>query len=544
MESHQSIQSVWQATHEKPAFTPEQLLAHVTRFREKSYIIEDRQTGHIGASLEHQGCCINQQQLSNNDRFLVLGILPRLYPEWLGERSFNEVHGVRFPYIAGEMAQGISSPQMVIAMARAGMLGMYGAGGLPITQVEKDIQTIQTALGDRNLPWGVNLIHSPQEPQLEEQAVALFLKYGVQCISASAFMRIAKSVVHYTCKGLREDPSGRIIRPHRVLAKVSRPELAERFMSPPPKRILQELLKDNLISEQEAALAEHLPVAEDITVEADSGGHTDNRPLPAMLSAILMLRDQVVAKYKYDRPIRVGAAGGLGTPNAVAAAFTMGAAYVVTGSVNQATLEADQSEQVKELLTQQDVADVVMAPAGDMFEIGAKVQVAKRGFLFAQRGKKLHDIYKTHAGLHELSSELKAKLEKEIFQDSLDNVWQQTKTFWLQRHPTTVTKAEQDAKHKMALTFRWYLGHSSLWARQGQSERQTDFQVWCGPAMGAFNRWVKGSFLESLQNRSVVQIAHNLMEGAALVSRAQQLRSYGVPLSMLAFNVQPRPFSE
>lgn len=544
MESPQNIHSVWQAKSKLPAFTPEQLLAHVARFRETSYVIEDRQTGHIGVSLNQHGHIVKQQQISNKDRFLVLGVLPRLYPEWLGERSFNEIHGVRFPYIAGEMAQGISSPQMVIAMARAGMLGMYGAGGLPITQIEKDIQTIQAALGEQGLPWGVNLIHSPQELQLEEQAVAVFLKYGVQCISASAFMRVARSVVHYACKGLREDPSGHIIRPHRVLAKVSRAELAEHFMSPPPKTILQGLLKDRLITKQEAALAERLPVAEDITVEADSGGHTDRRPLPAMLAAILVLRDQLINKYKYDRPVRVGAAGGLGTPNAVAAAFAMGAAYVVTGSINQATPEANQSDLVKELLTQQDVADVVMAPAGDMFEIGAEVQVAKRGFLFAQRGKKLHGIYKAHAGLHELSDEMKIKLEQEIFRDSLESIWQQTKTFWLQRYPATVAKAEQDAKHKMALIFRWYLGHSSLWARQGEHERQTDFQVWCGPAMGAFNRWVKGSFLESLQNRSVVQIAHNLLEGAAAVTRAQQLRSYGVPIPMQAFNVRPQLYSE
>lgn len=333
---------------------------------------------------------------------MVLGVLPRLYPEWLGERSFNETHGVRFPYIAGEMAQGISSPQMVIAMAHAGMLGMYGAGGLPIAQVEKDIQSIKSALGEQQLPWGVNLIHSPQEPQLEEQAVELFLKYAVRCISASAFMRIAKSVVLYACKGLRADPNGRIIRPHRILAKVSRPELAERFMSPPPQTILDTLLNEQRISEQEAQLAQGLPVAEDITVEADSGGHTDSRPLSATLPAIMILRDQMMQKYNYDRPIRVGAAGGLGTPNALAAAFAMGAAYVVTGSVNHAAVEAGQSALVKELLCKQDVADVAMAPAGDMFEIGAEVQVAKRGFLFAQRGKKLHELYKRYAGLHEL----------------------------------------------------------------------------------------------------------------------------------------------
>ena len=56
----------------------------------------------------------------------------------------------------------------------------------------------------------------------------------------------------------------------------------------------------------------------------------------------------------------------------------------------------------------------------------------------------------------------------------------------------------------MALVFRWYLGLSSRWANAGEPSRQLDYQVWCGPAMGAFNEWAKGSFLEQPQNRTVV----------------------------------------
>ena len=93
----------------------------------------------------------------------------------------------------------------------------------------------------------------------------------------------------------------------------------------------------------------------------------------------------------------------------------------------------------------------------------------------------------------------------------------------------------------MALLFRWYLGSSSHWAIEGNSERQLDYQIWCGPAMGAFNDWVKGSFLEAPANRSVVQIALNLLEGAAVLTRAQQLRVMGVPVPDEAFRFAPRP---
>ena len=87
----------------------------------------------------------------------------------------------------------------------------------------------------------------------------------------------------------------------------------------------------------------HVPMADDITVEADSGGHTDNRPLVCLLPSMLELRDTIQEEHGYAEPLRVGAAGGIGTPAAALAAFVMGAAYVVTGSVNQACLEAGTS---------------------------------------------------------------------------------------------------------------------------------------------------------------------------------------------------------
>ena len=91
-------------------------------------------------------------------------------------------------------------------------------------------------------------------------------------------------------------------------------------------------------------------------------------------------------------------------------------------------------------------------------------------------------------------------------------------------------KAEADAKHRMALVFRWYLGQSSRWANAGVPDRKLDYQVWCGPAMGAFNEWSKGSFLEQPRNRTVVTVALNLLYGAAITLRQVQLRSQGVHL--------------
>ncbi len=63
-----------------------------------------------------------------------------------------------------------------------------------------------------------------------------------------------------------------------------------------------------------------------------------------------------------------------------------------------------------------------------------------------------------------------------------------------------IEKAEADPKHKMALVFRSYLGQSSRWAIQGVPQRKMDYQIWCGPAMGAFNQWVQNSFWKARTN--------------------------------------------
>ncbi len=129
----------------------------------------------------------------------------------------------------------------------------------------------------------------------------------------------------------------------------------------------------------QAQLAEKVPLADDITVEADSGGHTDNRPLVGILPSITALRNEIQEQKQYPQRVRIGAGGGISTPASVVAAFSMGAAYIVTGSVNQGCLEAGTSQAVKEALALAAAPDVMMAPSADMFEMGVKVQVLKEG---------------------------------------------------------------------------------------------------------------------------------------------------------------------
>ncbi len=505
--------------------------AAIERFREPTHVVAHPE-GHVGVAF---GGVVGAPSATG---LRWLGTLPGMWPEWLGDRSFAEAHGTRFPYVAGAMANGIGSPEIVIAMAKAGCIGFYGAAGLGLHRVEAGLDTIQRAVGE--LPYGVNLIHSPQEPDLEAGNVELLLRRGVRRVSASAYMALTPHVVRYACRGLRVE-GGEIVRANHVFAKISRAETARHFLSPAPRAMLAALVEAGHLTPQEAELAQRVPVAEDVTVESDSGGHTDNRPLGAVFPVVAALRDALLAEHGYTRPVRVGAAGGLGTPRSVASAFALGAAYVLTGSVNQSAVEAAISPRAKEMLCRADVADVTMAPAADMFELGVEVQVLKRGTLFAARGHKLREIYERHAGLDTLSDSERSTLERDVFRMSIDAVWDDTRAFWARRDPRQVERAERDPKHKMALVFRWYLGKASRWAIDGDADRVMDYQIWCGPAQGAFNAWVKGSFLEPAAARTVVQIARNLLEGAAIVTRAQQLRAWGVPVPAAAFNPLPRP---
>jgi len=458
----------------------------------------------------------------------LLGFVPPLHPSDLGDISFKRDLGLTYAYIVGAMANGITSVEMVTAAGKAGTVGFIGAGGLSLEQIETAIDRLEPH--QRQFPMGFNLIHSPNDFSLEMNTVKLYLRRRIRLVSASAYLGLTLPLVYYRVKGIHQDTEGRIICPNRVIAKVSRQEVARKFFAPPPQKLLDRLVQDDLITANEAQLAIHIPMAQDITAEADSGGHTDNRPALSLLPTFLSLRDEAANQYGFSVPLRVGLAGGIATPDAAAAAFAMGAAYILTGSINQAAVEADTSDRVREMLMQAQQADVTMAPAADMFELGAKVQVLKRGTMFAMRAAKLYEVYRSHANYEEIPAAARQVIERDLLRTSFENAWDQTRKYFEVRDPHQIERADANPKHKMALVFRSYLGQSSLWAKTGLKDRIIDYQIWCGPAMGAFNAWVKGSHLEDKAQRLTGSMAMNLIYGAARTLRCQWLRIQGVPL--------------
>ena len=108
----------WHAGAEAPAFSQQELLSATHRVREPVCIIQDPRSGRMGVALGGQTAV--------DGGWPLVASMPALYPEWLGDRSFTELHGVRFPYVSGAMANGIATTQLIIAMSNAGFLGFFG----------------------------------------------------------------------------------------------------------------------------------------------------------------------------------------------------------------------------------------------------------------------------------------------------------------------------------------------------------------------------------------------------------------------------------
>ncbi|PMG31127.1 2-nitropropane dioxygenase [Shewanella sp. 10N.286.52.C2] len=514
----------WQVAPSDASFDPAAIGNKLKELSQACYLVSHPEKG-LGVSQKAQ---VVTESISSGQDLPVSAFAPALGTQSLGDSNFRRVHGVKYAYYAGAMANGISSEELVIALGQAGILCSFGAAGLIPSRVEQAINRIQAALP--NGPYMFNLIHSPSEPALERGSVELFLKHKVRTVEASAFLGLTPQIVYYRAAGLSRDASGNVVVANKVIAKVSRTEVAIKFMQPAPVKILQKLVDEGLITPEQMELAQLVPMADDITAEADSGGHTDNRPLVTLLPTILALKDKVQAEYNYNPPIRVGCGGGVGTPDAALATFNMGAAYIVTGSINQACVEAGASEHTRKLLATTEMADVTMAPAADMFEMGVKLQVVKRGTLFPMRANKLYEIYSRYESIEAIPAEEREKLEKQVFRASLDEIWAGTVAHFNERDPKQIERAQGNPKRKMALIFRWYLGLSSRWSNSGEVGREMDYQIWAGPALGAFNEWAKGSYLDDYTQRNAVDLAKHLMHGAAYQARINLLTAQGVAI--------------
>jgi trans-AT polyketide synthase/acyltransferase/oxidoreductase domain-containing protein len=444
----------------------------------------------------------------------------------LGNPQFKKIYRLNYAYLTGSMYRGIASKELVIRMGDSGLMGFLGAGGLSLTELEQQILYIKSNLSP-TANFGVNLLCAYSNNAQELAVVELLLRHKVRFIEASAFVTITKSLVRYRLTGIYKDNNNVIQCPNRILAKLSRPEVAYAFLSPPPQKIVDALLAEGRITPEQATLSQSIPMCNEICVEADSGGHTDMGVSTVLTPIIMKIKNEMAAKY-YHQPIYLGMAGGIGSPEAAASAFLMGADFIVTGSINQCTVESGTSDHAKSLLQNINYMDTAYAPAGDMFELGSRIQVLKKGTLFALRANKLFSLYNHYNALDELPGDLCRKLENDYFKMTLQQVWENVRQYFMSiLQFDEIKKAESLPRYKMVLVFKYYFYYSAKIALTGQSDDFNNYQIHTGPALGAFNQWVQGTELEPWKNRHVDIIAEKLMYETAnfLMQRMNSLQN-------------------
>lgn len=437
-----------------------------------------------------------------------------LSPEALGDEEFRREYGVRYAYVAGGMERGIASEALVVRMANAGLLSFFGAKGLPLERIEQAIRSIQ-----RELPpgktFGVNVFGPSALGTSEKETLAACESLGVKVVEASFYLRPSEALVKYRLRGLSEGGQGKVVCKHRVLAKVNLPEVAELFMRPPAPELVGALRSAGAISARQAELARSVPVADDVCVVGDSGWYTEQRMAHVLVPALLSTSKQIADACGYRKRVRVGVGGGIGTPEAAAVAFLQGADFILTGSVNQCSVEAGVSAPVKGMLQDLKLQDMSYSPAADLFELGVKAQVLAKGSFFCARSNRLYELYRQFGSIDEIDEATRRKLQERYFNASFDAVFSELERELGQLSPDALAEAKRNPRRRMALTFKWYCERGSRLAQEGVASERLNYGIHSGPAMAAFNQWAATTSLRDWRARHVDLIAEEIMSGAA-----------------------------
>ena len=431
----------------------------------------------------------------------------------LGSALFRERYGLKYAYVAGGMLRGISSPALVARMAHAGMLAYLGTAGMSLAEVENAIKDLQDTLSN-NEPYGLNLMADPALPGNDRALVSLFLKCQVQHLEVSWFDKITAALVLFRVKGLRRNATT-IQCTHRILAKVTNLSIAQAFMSPAPGYLVQDLLNEGAITADEAAMAKHIPMSDDLCVQTDSGGMNARGSPFVLFPAVQELRQLMTKRFEYQGAITLGLAGSIGTPSAVGIAFMLGADFILTGSINQCTVESGATDNVKSLLEKAGIGDMTYAPSHLLRETDSTIQVLNSRSLFTARATWLTTLYQRHNCLEDIPPSERTSLERDVFRQPLTEVWNELLQKLIKEHRyQDIKHAQSNPKVRMAHVFREYWRYSMDLALSSSGADQLNYQIQTGTALGAFNQWSRNTHLQPWQHRHVDAIALALLNGA------------------------------
>ncbi|MCF2437403.1 hypothetical protein LV779_39130 [Streptomyces thinghirensis] len=200
-------------------------------------------------------------------------------------------------------------------------------------------------------------------------------------VEASGFPLITPALVRFRLKG------------GRIIAKVSRTDVAAEFLAPPPERLVARLLEAGEVTAEEARAAAGRPMADDLCVEADGGWLSGTADLltpccPPCCGC---------ATRRRRRPPRIGCAGGIGTPGGRRGRVPA-RRRLRPDRLGQPVLRGGRhsAREVKDILQEAREYDVDTAPWAELFDLGVQARYLKRGLFFPARASRLYELWRRH----------------------------------------------------------------------------------------------------------------------------------------------------
>lgn len=385
-------------------------------------------------------------------------------PRPAGSSGLRSDYGIRYACLAGSSPFGVTSPAFLRRLSEAGLLGFFGAQGLAPPEIRAALAELR----------GVRRYGMAWSSGGDERALCdLYLAHDVRHVEVTG----ALAVVSPQLVRFRHGDGSR-----QVLVRAPDLATAVRFLRPADPATVRALTAAGHLDGVSADAAARGPVATDVAVERDAH---------ALVPALVALRDR-------EAPgARIGVAG-VGTPAAVAAAFALGADFVVTTTVNQCTAEAATSDAAKDLLAALDVTDVREAPDPDLFELGARSPVAHRGTLFAARAEELYRMFLRYDRLADVGPRRLAELERTHFGRPLDEV------------RADLGVAGRDDRRALASVCAAYCREATAAALRGTPGQRLNYRVPASTDVGAFNRLVSAEPLAGWRARHAELVTERL----------------------------------
>ena len=262
------------------------------------------------------------------------------------QTPITEMFDIEFPIVAFTHCRDV-----VVAVSKAGGLGVLGAVAHSDAQLETDLAWIEDEIGDR--PYGVDLIVPARYAGSEEGG--LQVADLLATIPGAHREFLDELLERYdvpenpdAAGGWAERPGDAPFSANRAIQQLDialahRPSLVANALGPPPREMIDRCHEAGI---RVAALAgttvhaeRHVAAGADIIIAqgTEGGGHTGH------IGSMVLLPEVVDAV----DPVPVLGAGGIGRGRQMAAAMALGAAGVWCGSVWLTTEEAETHPVVK-----------------------------------------------------------------------------------------------------------------------------------------------------------------------------------------------------